>query len=152
MRQSTRASQKLDQRWLANRGARIPKFAAPPRSRRTKVDSLDSPEIKTLPVKSNMILPVNWVRHERQVVLRTGTPHAAARSRGAGGRREQGIRKKITEMKMRLKDPGGAKPISGPARRLIEYMAVVRGLRGPRASGICITMYAGPVSELGVEI
>ena len=43
-------------------------------------------------------------------------------------------------------------PISGPARRLIEYMAVVRGLRGPRASGICITMYAGPVSELGVEI
>ena len=99
-----------------------------------------------------MILPVNWVRHERQVVLRTDTPHAAARSRGAGGRREQGIRKKITEMKMRLKDPGGAKPISGPARRLIEYMAVVRGLRGPRASGICITMYAGPVSELGVEI
>ena len=103
-------------------------------------------------MKSNMILPVNWVRHERQVVLRTDTPHAAARSRGAGGRREQGIRKKITEMKMRLKDPGGAKPISGPARRLIEYMAVVRGLRGPRASGICITMYAGPVSELGVEI
>ena len=105
-------------------------------------------EMKTLPVKTN----VNWVRHERQVVLRTGTPHAAARSRSAGGRREQGIRKKITEMKMRLKDPGGAKPISGPARRLIEYMAVVRGLRGPRASGICITMYAGPVSELGVEI
>ena len=44
MRQSTRASQKLAQQWLANRGARIPKFAPPPLSRWTKVDSLDSPE------------------------------------------------------------------------------------------------------------
>ena len=42
------------------------------------------------------------VENERQVVLRT--PHAAARSGCAGGRREGyvGIRKKITEMKMRL--------------------------------------------------
>ena len=44
VRQSTRASQKLAQQWLANRGARIPKFAPPPLSRWTKVDSLDSPE------------------------------------------------------------------------------------------------------------
>ena len=43
----------------------------------------------------------------RQVVLYC-TPHAAARSRGEGGRRDRGqgdakgIRKKITKMKMRL--------------------------------------------------
>ena len=47
--------------------------------------------------------------------------------------------------------PGGAKRLSGPARRLIEY-GCDKGSRGPRASGKRIRMYAGPVSWVSNSI